>query len=116
MGSHTQQQWFCRYRGWCCRFMKRDRLSMHTCTRISQRMSAEYEVKILEFLKFMISARTKTCFELSQVGNMDEVPFTFNIPLSRTVDNKGAKIITVKTSCHERTHYTAVLACCIDGT
>jgi hypothetical protein len=32
------------------------------------------------------------------------------------VDNKGSKIITVKTSGHEKTHYTVVLSCCADGT
>jgi hypothetical protein len=32
------------------------------------------------------------------------------------VDIKGAKLITIKTYGHEKTHYTAILACCADGT
>jgi hypothetical protein len=71
-------------------------------------MSAEYEAKALEFHKFVITARNKTCFELSQIGNMDVVPLTFNVPLNRTVDNKGAKTITIKTSGHEKTHYNGI--------
>jgi hypothetical protein len=56
---------------WCYRFMKRHGLCMCTRTRISKRMPAEYEAKILEFHKFVIGARKKTCFGLSQIGNMD---------------------------------------------
>jgi hypothetical protein len=47
---------------------------------------------------------------------MDEVPVTFDVPSNRTVDNKGSKTITIKTSGHEKTHYTVVLSCCTDGT
>jgi hypothetical protein len=79
-------------------------------------MPAEYEAKILECHKFVIGARKNTCFELSQIGNMDEVPLIFDVPSNRTVGNNGATTITVKTSGHEKTHYTAVSACCADGT
>ena len=47
---------------------------------------------------------------------MDEVPFTFGVPSSRTVDVKGAKTMAVRISGHEKTHFTVVLACCADGT
>ncbi|KAG2459032.1 POGK protein, partial [Polypterus senegalus] len=100
---------------WCYRFMKRSGLAMHK-TKIAQKMPNEYEEKILSFHKFVIDARKKNQFELSQIGNMDEVPLTFDVPSNRTVDHKGAKTITVKTSGHEKTHYTLVLSCCADGT
>jgi len=35
---------------------------------------------------------------------------------NKTVDVKGAKTFMIKTSGNEKTHYTAVLACCADGT
>nr|AHN53440.1 DDE superfamily endonuclease [Nuttalliella namaqua] len=101
---------------WCYRFMKRSGLSMRTKTRIAQQMPKEYESKILAFHKFVIDARKKNNFEISQIGNMDEVPLTFDVPSNRTVDSKGAKSITIKTSGHEKTHYTVVLSCCADGT
>jgi len=47
---------------------------------------------------------------------MDEVPLTFAVPLNKTVEVKGAKKITIKTSGNEKTHYTVVLGCCADGT
>uniref|UniRef100_A0A803K4M5 HTH CENPB-type domain-containing protein n=1 Tax=Xenopus tropicalis TaxID=8364 RepID=A0A803K4M5_XENTR len=101
---------------WCYRFMKRSGLAMRTKTKIAQKMPKEYEEKILSFHKFLIDARKKNQFELSQIGNMDEVPLTFDVPSNRTVDHKGAKTRTVKTSGYEKTHYTLVLSCCADGT
>ena len=47
---------------------------------------------------------------------MDEVPLTFDVPSNKTVDVKGAKTITIKTSGNEKTRYTVVLARCADGT
>ena len=47
---------------------------------------------------------------------MEEVPLTFDVPSNKTVDVKGAKTITVKTSGHGTTHYTVVLSCCAEGT
>ena len=45
-----------------------------------------------------------------------KVPLTFDVPSNKTVDVKGAKIIMIKTPGNEKTRYTVVLACCVDGT
>jgi hypothetical protein len=55
-------------------------------------------------------------FELSQIGNMDETPMFFDLPGNRTVDTKGKKTIMIRTTGHERAHFTVVLACMADGT
>ena len=39
-----------------------------------------------------------------------------DVPSNKSVDVKGAKTITVKTSGHDDTHYTVVLSFCADGT
>jgi len=54
--------------------------------------------------------------KLGQIGNMDKVPLNFSVLSNKNVDIKGAKPITIKTSGHEKTHYTVILACCADGT
>jgi len=41
---------------------------------------------------------------------------TFDVASNKTVDVKGAKTVTIKTSDNEKTRYTVVLACCADGT
>jgi len=60
--------------------------------------------------------RKKLCFEIGQLGNMYEVPLTFDDPSNKTVDVKGSKKIMIKTSGNEKKRYTVVLACCADGT
>ncbi len=83
--------------GWCYRFMKRQGLSMRTRTTLAQKMPADYEEKILEFHRFVINSRKKTSFELGQIGNMDEIPLTYDVPSNKTVSIKGCKSITIKT-------------------
>lgn len=101
---------------WCFRFMKRNNLAMRTRTKLAQKMPNAYEDKILQFHSYVINLRKTTNFELGQIANMDEVPLTFDVPSNRTVNEKGAKTVSIKTSGHEKTHYTVVLACCADGT
>jgi hypothetical protein len=74
---------------WCCSFMKRHGLSTRMRTRIAQNIPADYESKIVDFHRYVINARKKTQFELGEIGNMDGVPLTFDVPSNRTVDNKG---------------------------
>jgi len=101
----------------CCeRFMRRNGLCIRTETTIALKLPCEYKRKITEFHKYVINMRKKLCFEIGQLGNMDEVPLTFDVPLNKTVDVKGAKTIMIKPSGNEKTHYTVVLACCADGT
>jgi hypothetical protein len=44
--------------------MKKHGLSKCIQTRIAQMMPAQYEMQILQFQKFVIAARKKSCFEL----------------------------------------------------
>ena len=101
---------------WCFLFMKRNGLSLRTRTKLAQKMPAAYEEKILQFHSYAINLRKNTNFEVSQIEIMDEVSFTFDVPSNRTIDQKGVKTVTIKTSGHEKTHYTVALACCANGT
>jgi hypothetical protein len=95
--------------------MKRNGLSVHTQTRIAQKMPANYKAKILQLQKFIIAARKK-CFGPWEIGSMDELPLTFNVPSNKTEGIKGGKSIMIKTSGHQKIHYNVVLVCCTDGT
>jgi len=101
---------------WCERFMGRNGLCMHAKTTIAQKLPCEYERKIIQFHKNVINMRKKLCFEIGQLGNMDEVPLMFDVPPNKTVDVKGAKTIIIKTSDNEKTRYTVVLAWSADST
>ena len=101
---------------WCEIFMRRNSLCMRTRTKIAQKLPSEYERKIIQFHKYVINMRKKLCYEIGQLGNMDEVPLTFDVPSNKAVDVTGAKTIMIKTSGNEKMRYTVVLACCADGT
>jgi hypothetical protein len=79
-------------------------------------MSGEYKTNILEFQKFVTAVRKKTRFQLEHNRNMDEFPLTSDVPSGRAVDIIGDKLSIFKTSSHEETHNTAILACSADGT
>lgn len=100
---------------WCTRFMNRYGLCLRRRTKISQKMPSDLEEKIMNFQKYVIEKRKITNFEMSQIGNMDETPMTFDLPENFTVDKKGEKTIHVKTTGHEKTRFTVVLTCLANG-
>jgi hypothetical protein len=96
--------------------MRRNGLVMRTRTTIAQKLPDYYTEKIYEFHKYIILLRKKNNYELSQIVNMDEVPVTFDVPGNRTVEIKGIKSVSIKTTGNEKHRFTVVLACCADGT
>ena len=48
-------------------------------------------VSTKERLQNSINMRKKLCLETEQLGNMDEVPLTFDVSSNKTVDVKGAR-------------------------
>ena len=100
---------------WLYRFMKRKKLVIRAKTRISQRLPKEFEEHIVNFQRKIIRMRQANQYDLQQIGNMDETPMNFDMPLSRTVDTLGNKSILIKTTGNEKNHFTVVLACMADG-
>ena len=101
---------------WCYLFMKRNHLAMRERTTLAQKLPEDLTAKVLEFQRFVINCRQEREIDLAQIGNMDEVPVCFDMPTKRTVHEKGAKSILVRTTGHEKSHFTVVLACMADGT
>ena len=102
--------------GWAQKFMRRHGLALHQKTKIAQKLPRDLEEKIHLFHTFIISLRKQKNFELSQIGNMDETPMTFDLPASRTIDTKGNRTIQIRTTGHKKTHFTVVLSCMADST
>ena len=46
---------------------------------------------------------------------MDETPLSFDLPNPTTVTQHGSKSVTIRTTGHERTCFTVILACMADG-
>ena len=47
---------------------------------------------------------------------MDEIPVTFDLPSNTILDQHDTLTVTIRTTGHEKTHFTVVLSCLADGT
>ena len=100
--------------GWCTRFMDRSSLTLTQKTHIAQKLPKDIDEKVHNFFAFVIKERKRFDFALKNIINMDKTPMYFDMPGNTTVDKVGSKTVTVKTTGHERQHFTAVLACQAD--
>ena len=101
---------------WCFRFMKRHRLSVRCTTACGQKLPDNWEEKVQNFQTYVRELISEGQYSPCKIGNMDEVPVTFDAPNNRTVNEIGEKTVRVTTTGHERTNFTAVLSCMADGT
>lgn len=98
---------------WCDRFMKRNRLSVRAITSTGQKLPENWQVKVEEFHLFVGQATNGV--EPSQIGNMDEIPMSFDMPTKFTVDVKGTQDIKICTTGSEKCCFTVVLTVMADG-
>ena len=96
---------------WCYRFMKRKDLSIRSRTTLCQQLPADFEEKRMNFTNYTQGLISEHSIGPNQLINMDEVLLTFDLPLSRTVNQKGESSVRVKTTGNEKTSFTCVLAC-----
>lgn len=81
---------------WCQRFMKRNNLSLRQKTTLAQRLPDDYEEKIVRFHRFIIDRRKENSYPLHFIANMDETPFTFDMPPNRTINSTGEKTVKIR--------------------
>ena len=115
MASEMQIDDFIGGPSWCSRFMCRKQLSMRARTTMCQKLPDDFQQKLDSFKAFVQQESTRHSIGWDHIINMDEVPLTFDIPMSRSISEKGEKTINVRTTGHEKSHFTVVLACCADG-
>lgn len=101
---------------WCSRFMHRHDLVIRQKTKIAQKLPKDLDHKITQFQTFVINQRKRNEYGMAHIGNMDETPMFFDVVGNTTINKKGEKTILVKTTGHEKQHFTVVLACLADGT
>ena len=85
-------------------------------TKIAQKLPDDLDDKIVNFHSHVIKMRKRHDYPLHLIGNMDETPMQFDMPGNRTVYARCEKTVFVKTTGHEKTHFTLVLCCMADGT
>ncbi|KAM7390881.1 hypothetical protein PAMA_008875 [Pampus argenteus] len=73
---------------WCWRFMKRCNFSIRTRTTVAQRRPADCYEKLANFRSYCQKHIAEKRIQPSHITNMDEVPLTFDIPVSHTVEKR----------------------------
>ena len=63
--------------GWRDNFMRRHDLTLHTRTKISQKLPPQLDDKITAFHSHVIKLRKLYSYSLRNIGNMDETPVFF---------------------------------------
>jgi hypothetical protein len=97
---------------WVRWFLNCRQLSIRRTT-ISQKLPEEYEEKLIDFQKFVISLRKKHGCLLSQIGNTDQIPVWFHMPELTTIEHVGERSVQVRTAVKQRC--TVMLAITADG-
>jgi hypothetical protein len=93
--------------------MKRHGLSVRCVTSVGQPLPGDWQEKFASFQLFIKDR--KIGVDLKHLGNMDEVPVSFDIPDSRTVHAKGAEDIQLITTGNEKCNFTGILSVTADG-
>ncbi|RVE56245.1 hypothetical protein OJAV_G00219260 [Oryzias javanicus] len=95
--------------------MKRCNFSIRTRTTVAQRRPADYTEKLANFRSYCEKHIADKRIQPSHITNMDEVPLTFDIPVSHTVEKKGTSTVAIRTTGYEKASFTVVLGCCANG-
>lgn len=102
--------------GWLRRFRRRHKLVFRRSTHIAQKLPEDLAEKTQDFLKRVIKARKLHQFELSEIANMDETPLWVDMPGNYTMETVGTKSVMLKSTGHEKSRFTVMLAALADGT
>lgn len=78
---------------WCFRFMKRKNLAIRQRTTLSQTLPDDHREKMAAFQAFVADQTKQFNLGSDQIVNIDEVPLTFDIPMNRTIESKGASSV-----------------------
>ncbi len=114
-GSNGSQM-FVASRGWLQRFLQRNNFSLGRRSTTEKRDPNLLTVKLVWFVDHVNRTVTAKGISEKDITAMDETVVWFDMVSQRTTNKKGAKIETVKTAAHERSHLTVVLAAKADGT
>ena len=102
--------------GWYQNWKRRHSVSFRAKTTLAQRLPDDMDEKVVQFHRFIISARQRVGYPLSRIFNMDETPMRFELPSSRSLEFTGSRTVPVKTCGAEKRSFTVALAVAADGT
>ena len=102
--------------GWLNRFLKRRGLSLRRKTTVCQNPPAACVDKLVNFIVRLRRLRVLEKLTDNFIFAMDETPCWMDMPSDTTIHFSGARSVSVKTTGHEKSHFTVVLTAKADGT
>ena len=101
-------------RKWAQKFMRRNDLIIRAKTLIAQKLPAALEQKITGFVHAVKETRVGYNYPKELIGNMDKTPMYLDMSGNTTVEKRGRKTISIRTTGAEKRHLTVVLAATVD--
>ena len=114
--SNTATEDFKASRGWLCRFLKRNGLSLRRKTSVAQQDPERMVAKLVSYIIQVRQLQIKHNYAPCNIIAMDETPVWCDMISETTVDKSGIKTVTLKTTGQDKSRVSVVLAAKADGT
>ncbi|CAG8479377.1 8981_t:CDS:2 [Cetraspora pellucida] len=101
---------------WIDGFMVHYKFSHRRRTTVAQKLPEDLHELQHSFLGFVLYRRIQYDYPLKFIGNMDETPISFDLPSQTTIEETGAKTVSIRTCGYEKSTFTVILGCMADGT
>ncbi len=102
-------------KGWLQLFMRRKNLSLRRKTTVCQKTPEDLIPKLISYITHLRRLRIAHKFTLANMFAMDETACWMDIPSDTTVDVGGARCVPLKTTGHEKDHFTVILSARANG-
>lgn len=100
---------------WLRNFFQRNGITPRHRTTTAQKVPATVIPKLTSYLMYLRSLRIKKGYQLSDIGAMGETPVWLDMPADTTMDFVGNKSIPIRTTIHEKSRITVLLAAKANG-
>ena len=102
--------------GWLQKFMKRAGMTVRRRTTMAQKDPDQLTENLVSFVDYVGKAVVSNKILEKDIIAMNETAVWFDMVSPTTVDNRGTSAVALKTTGHEKSHLTVVLAAKADGT
>ena len=101
--------------GWLYRFFQRHCITIRRKTTMAQKLPEQLAPKVINFILYVRLLRNLNKYLNFDMIAMDETAVWFDMPTDTTVDFKGVKSVPIKTTGHEKSRITVILAARASG-
>ncbi|CAJ1059666.1 Pogo transposable element with KRAB domain [Xyrichtys novacula] len=114
--SDSSDERFSASAGWLNPFLRRNNFTCRRRITIAQKDTKEFTEKLVKFVNFSSRMIERMKILERDIIAMDETAVWFDMVGSTTVETRGTRSVPVKTTGHEKSHLTVVLAAKADRT